>query len=215
MTSPHINQKSVCCASHTYENRSSCQPFGVLKHFCEVRYDAETRFWSLKNKSSVASWACSREGVSAGGSHALQQWQTVINTQTECCELHTAVGINSISLPVNPSLVSSCCYIPGEGCNQTIKSREPDRKWMETDGPNLECVSDPIGEGPRLAGGMLWLPFCSQLQSFVVKSSFLKSVFMPLSEKWQVFYSLADEKQEGSPSKMHINEESRGFSITS
>lgn len=31
-------------------------------------------------KSSLTSWACSMEGVSAGGSHALQQWQTVINT---------------------------------------------------------------------------------------------------------------------------------------
>lgn len=72
-------------------------------------------------------------GVSVGGSHALQQWQTVINTQTEWYKLHTAVGINSTSLPVDPCLVSSRRYPPAEECNRTNKSRGRDRKWMGID----------------------------------------------------------------------------------
>lgn len=129
--SPYQPEKCVSwpCASHTHENRSLWHLLGFFPWWCWDKSKIKV-LWKI---SSLTSCACSMKGVSAGGSHALQQWQTVINTQTEWYELHTAVGINSTSLPVDPCLVSSRRYIPAEECNRTNKSHEPDRKWMGID----------------------------------------------------------------------------------
>lgn len=131
MTSPHINLESVCygLVRHTLVKTGRCVSYwGFCKSFCHIWW-----CWNRIFKSSLTSWACSMKGVSAGGSHALQQWQTVINTH-KLSELHTAVGINSTSLPVDPRLVSLCRYIPAEEHNRNNKSRELDRKWMGIDG---------------------------------------------------------------------------------
>lgn len=81
--SPYQPEECVLwpCVSCTHENTLLCQLFILIFFFF---FKIKTSFiyvMMLKQiKSSLTSWACSMEGVSAGGSHALQQWQTVINT---------------------------------------------------------------------------------------------------------------------------------------
>lgn len=142
---------------HTHYNNNECV---VHKHLSHVI--------SCKMTTSLSPLICSMVGVSAGGSHAPQQWQTVINKH-KLSDTNYTLQLASIlpSVPVNPCLVSWCGYIPGQECNPDTE-REPwtghGSEWELTE-PDVECVPDPAGEGSRLAGGgmVLWFPFCQHL----------------------------------------------------
>lgn len=95
--------------------------------------------------------SCSMKGVPAGGSHAPQQWQTVINTNLgTLCTLRKA----SI-LPHFESIHASCpCAATlGRRSQSTNTSHEPDREWMGIDWTRHSgvCAPDPAAE--RIQGG--------------------------------------------------------------
>lgn len=120
--SPYQPEECVLwpCVSCTHENTLLSTfyfYFFLNKNFFHICYDVETNqvfsdILSLQYGGSVCRGQSCTAAVTNCDKH----------TQTEWFELHTAVGINSTSLPVNPCLVSSCRYVPAEECNRTNKS---------------------------------------------------------------------------------------------
>lgn len=113
------------------------------------------------------------KGVSAGGSHAPQQWQTVINTHKPS-DTNCTLRLASI-LPHSQSIHALCprtvTFQQRNAIEQTRAMNRTGSEWESIE-PDLECEPDPAGEGSRLAGGGM---VCSG-SLFAHKMSFLKPV---------------------------------------
>lgn len=119
----------IVCVMVLCITRSWCYIVSPWKKYWRTWYG----FLSLKSKSCKDIELVVWRRVCRGQSCTAAVTDCDKHTQTEWYKLHTAAGINSASLPVDPRLVSSCRFSPAEGCNRTNKSRGPDRKWIGID----------------------------------------------------------------------------------